>query len=189
MYPSIGTSGCPPLPSDGFRREAGSPPSSVLRVSKTPPCPSRQPLVSLGHAVPLRMRKRGGLPRSWGIPVRACPGLATPAARREPRLAVPAIQPSVTLTASASATVNDFGAEFHAARSLVVYASPRRSPGAGARLTTGLPATALTGLDFHQLDSVQRFHALITFLLCHAFVARQRQFGARWSEAPSTLRR
>jgi hypothetical protein len=25
----------------------------------------------------------------------------------------------------------------------------------------GLPATALTGLDFHQLDSFERFHSLI----------------------------
>jgi hypothetical protein len=30
----------------------------------------------------------------------------------------------------------------------------------------------LTGLDLHQLDSIQRFHVLIAFLLCHAFVAR-----------------
>ena len=30
-----------------------------------------------------------------------------------------------------------------------------------ATLATGLPATALTGLDFHQLDSDKRFHQLI----------------------------
>jgi hypothetical protein len=29
----------------------------------------------------------------------------------------------------------------------------------------------LTGLGLHQLDSIQRFHVLITVLLCHAFVA------------------
>ncbi len=31
-----------------------------------------------------------------------------------------------------------------------------------ATLATGLPATALTGLDFHQLDSYKEFHCLIT---------------------------
>ena len=152
---------------------AGSPPSSVLRVSKTPPRPSRRSPVSLDHAVPPLRRRRGGLPRSWGIPLRACPGLGTPAVRQEPRLTVLAMLPSVRLTTSASATMADFGAESARPAPLRVYASPRRSPGAGARLATGLPATALTGLDLHQLDSIQRFHVLMPFLLCHAFVARQ----------------
>ena len=31
-----------------------------------------------------------------------------------------------------------------------------------ARLATGLPATALTGLDLHQLDFNKEFHCLIT---------------------------
>ena len=31
-----------------------------------------------------------------------------------------------------------------------------------ARLATGLPATALAGLDLHQLDSNKEFHCLIT---------------------------
>jgi hypothetical protein len=31
-----------------------------------------------------------------------------------------------------------------------------------ATLATGLPATALTGLDLHQLDSYKEFHCLIT---------------------------
>src|SRR5712691_9268444 len=52
MYPQIGTSSCPPLPSSGFRRRASSPPSSVLRASKTPPRPSRRSSVSLDRAVP-----------------------------------------------------------------------------------------------------------------------------------------
>jgi len=30
-----------------------------------------------------------------------------------------------------------------------------------ATLATGLPATALTGLDLHQLDFFKRFHSLI----------------------------
>jgi len=32
------------------------------------------------------------------------------------------------------------------------------SPDGMATLTTGLPATALTGLDLHQLDSSKEFH-------------------------------
>src|SRR5215472_18589854 len=85
--------------------------------------------------------------------------------------------PSVDLTTSASAKMKDFGAESTQPAPLPVYASPRRSRGAGARLATGLPATALAGLDSHQLDSFQRFHALIAFLLCHAFVALQVGFS------------
>jgi len=56
------------------------------------------------------------------------------------------MQPSVRLTTSASATMADFGAESARPAPLRVYASPRQSPGAGARLATGLPATALTGV-------------------------------------------
>jgi hypothetical protein len=58
-----------------------------------------------------RRRRRRGLPGLWEIPLRACPGLGTPAVRREPRVAVPAMRPSVTLTTSASAAWADFGAE------------------------------------------------------------------------------
>ena len=68
--------------------------------------------------------------------------------------------------------VADFGAESARPAPLCVYASPRRSPGAGARLTTGLPATALTGLDLHQLDSNQRFHVLMDVPPLLRFVAR-----------------
>jgi len=41
----------------------------------------------------------------------------------------------------------------HAARLLAVYASHPPVARWMARLATGLPATALTGLDSHQLDS------------------------------------
>src|SRR3989442_2572881 len=37
------------------------------------------------------------------------------------------------------------------------YASPPPVARREARLATGLPATALAGLDFHQLDSCERF--------------------------------
>src|ERR1700694_2153050 len=55
--------------------------------------------------------RRRGLPGSWGIPLRPCPGLGTPAVRRDPRLTVLAMRPSVALTTSAPATWADFGAE------------------------------------------------------------------------------
>jgi hypothetical protein len=53
-----------------------------------------------------------------------------------------------------------------------IYADVFRRRAAGARLATGLPATALTGLDLHQLDSIERFHVLIVVPLSRAFVAR-----------------
>jgi serine/threonine protein kinase len=70
------------------------------------------------------------------------------------------------------ATLADFGAESARPALLCAYASPRQSPGAGATLTTGLPATALTGLDLHQLDSFQRFHVLMNVPPLLRFVAR-----------------
>ena len=42
-----------------------------------------------------------------------------------------------------------------------------------ATLATGLPATALTGLDFHQLDSFERFH------LTHRFDSPFLRFSQR----------
>ena len=107
-----------------------------------------------------------------GNPYESVPRARDSGGSLKPRSAAFAMRPSVLLTTSASATRTDFGAESARPAPLRVYASPRRSPGAGARLATGLPATALTGLDLHQLDSSQRFHVLMTFLLCHAFVAR-----------------
>ena len=44
-----------------------------------------------------------------------------------------------------------------AARVLAAYASPPPVARREARLATGLPATALAGLDFHQLDPFERF--------------------------------
>src|SRR4030095_13714828 len=43
---------------------------------------------------------------------------------------------------------------------LAVYASHSPVTQRMATLATGLPATALTGLDLHQLDSIERFHYL-----------------------------
>ena len=74
-------------------------------------------------------------------------------------LALAAIQmlPSVLSRTSASATTNDFGAESSRPTPLLPTLQPRPVTQPEARLATGLPATALAGLDFHQLDSVERF--------------------------------
>jgi hypothetical protein len=110
MYPPVGTSRCPPLPSSGSRPRQF--PTFVGTMGfYDSSCPSRRSSVSLDHAVPPPGGDEEVFPRSWGIPLRACPGLGTPAARREPRIAVLALLPSVEETTSASATLDDFGAE------------------------------------------------------------------------------
>src|SRR2546422_11662504 len=55
---------------------------------------------------------------------------------------------------------------------LAVYASLPPVARRKARLATGLPAAALAGLDFHQLDSVERFHPLTGIPLSQALLAR-----------------
>jgi len=93
--------------------------------------------------------------------MKACPGLRTPASPDDLALAVAQILPSARLIASAFATTNDFGAESSRPTLLLPTLQPPSVTQREARLTTGLPATALTGLDFHQLDSFERFHQLI----------------------------
>jgi hypothetical protein len=68
-------------------------------------------------------------PSSWRIPLKACPGLGTPAAPSDLALAVAQMLPSARLIASASATTNDFGAESSRPTSLLSTLHPRRSPG------------------------------------------------------------
>ena len=140
-----------------------------LRPLHARPGGLRSPLTTRLPPVTAETRRS---PTFVGNPSESVPRARDSGGSRDPRIAVLVMQPSVRLTTSASATTTDFGAESARPALLRVYASPRRSPGAGARLATGLPATALTGLDLHQLDSIQRFHVLMTFLLCHAFVAR-----------------
>jgi len=62
-------------------------------------------------------------PSSWGILMNTCPGLGTPVAPLDLTLSVQQIQPSAGLTASASTTTKDFGADFLTAHVLAVYAS------------------------------------------------------------------
>jgi len=102
------------------------------------------------------------IPSSWRILVKACPGLGTPAAPNDLALAVVQILPSARLMASASATINDFGAESSRPSFSLSTLQPPSVTRREARLATGLPAAALAGLDLHQLDSYERFHQLIS---------------------------
>ena len=70
------------------------------------------------------------------------------------------VQPSTRITASASASANDFGAESSRPASLLCTLRTHQSPGAWQH---SLPACllALAGRDLHPLDSDKRFHLLI----------------------------
>ena len=191
MFPASDTFVCSPLPSSGSRLapvphlpryygfvrllpalRRGSlvsldpllphPPDacSLLRPAH-PYLPRPGPLLS---GVPSPIYAGGDwevFPSSWRIPLKACPGLGTPAAPGNLALSVTQILPSTRLIASASATTNDFGAESARPTLLLSTLRPPSVTRREARLTTGLPATALTGLDLHQLDSFERFHQLI----------------------------
>ena len=93
--------------------------------------------------------------------MKACLGLETPAAPNLLALTVARILPSTDFKSLGIRNVIDFGAESSEAHLLAVYASLPPVARRKARLATGLPATALAGLDFHQLDSFERFHPLI----------------------------
>lgn len=101
--------------------------------------------------------------------MKACPGLGTPAVLSNIALTAAQMLPSARLMTSASATMNDFGAESSRPTPLLSTLQPPPVTRREARLATGLPATALTGLDFHQLDSFERFlSAHLDFLLPQA---------------------
>src|SRR5438045_1537978 len=68
--------------------------------------------------------------------------------------------PSTRIKVSASA-MHRFRSLILTAHLLAVYASLPPVARRKARLATGLPASALARLDFHQLDSFERFHPLI----------------------------
>ena len=78
-----------------------------------------------------------------------------------PRITVRRMLPSATGMASASRS-DQFRSSSLTAYSLAVYASHPPVTRRMATLAAGLPATALTGLDLHQLDSCKEFHCLIT---------------------------
>ena len=157
MFPPLGTSVRSPLPSSGSRvaavprlhryygfirllsaRPRRSPVSLDRRVpprdaSLFPrlahPCPPGPgSFCRVNHTRSQRRRQRG-LPGSWRIPLRACPGLGTPAAPGNLALSVTRMLPSDRLTASASATTNDFGAESARPAPSLPTLRTRRSPG------------------------------------------------------------
>ena len=155
MFPPLGTSVRSPLPSSGSRVAAVPRLHRYYGFIRLLPAHPRQPPVSLGRRVPprdasslprplhpnrpgpgsfqvnhshLRWRQRG-LPGSWRIPLKACPGLGTPAALDDLAIAVAQILPSARLTASASATIKDFGAESSRPASLLSTLHTRQSPG------------------------------------------------------------
>ena len=80
----------------------------------------------------------------------------TPAAPNDLALSVVQMLPSALTMASASATMIDFGAESSRPATLLSTLQPPSVTRREARLATGLPATALAGLDFHQLASYWR---------------------------------
>ena len=101
--------------------------------------------------------------------MKACHGLVTPAAPDNLALAVVQMLPSALTMASVSATMNDFGAEPSRPTPLLSTLQLPSVAQREARLATDLPATALIGLDFHQLDSFERFlSAHLDFLLSQA---------------------
>ena len=168
-----------------MREPYGSPPSSVVLARKTAHQPVPVPPVSLGSRR-LRLRvirfprgqpsplgdqvpwgwaapksplygEAGALLGSREIPLKACPGLGTPATPGTLALSVAWMLPSASLTASAFATRNQISELILTACFLAMYASHPPVARRMATRATGLPATALTGLDLHQLDFNKRF--------------------------------
>jgi hypothetical protein len=79
------------------------------------------------------------IPSSWRFLVTACPGLATPAVPNNLALSVIQMLPSAIATASASATIFDFGAVSSRPTALLSTLHPRRSPGERQDLLPACP--------------------------------------------------
>jgi len=161
----------PPLPPVGLPDPPRhSPPSSVLWVHKTPALPFPCGLWFPSAARYLRFAEETGRPPKF----LGNPSESVPRARDsgDPNgLALTAIQFTAfgRIENLGLATSNDFGADPSRPASLLSTLQPQPVTRLEARLATGLPATALTGLDFHQLDSFERFpSAHIDFLLSQA---------------------
>src|SRR5438093_12502438 len=67
---------------------------------------------------------------------------------------------------------------------LAVYASLPPVTRRKARLATDLPATALAGLDFHQLDSFERFHPLTGITLPQALLGAMKRLSSDVLQSP-----
>jgi hypothetical protein len=87
-----------------------------------------------------------------------------------PRVTVAPMLPSTENKSLGIRNEIDFGAESSRpafSLSTLLFSTVARRK---ARLATGLLATALAGLDFHQLDSVERFHPLTGIPLSQALL-------------------
>src|SRR5215467_9329163 len=117
MFPLIDTSSCSPLPSSGSRGISASVPRShryyrfvrllhILHVS------SPVSLTWRYSSPPRGWREmQRSFPSSWGILVNTFHGLETPVAPLDLAISVQRMLPSARLTASASTTTKDFGAD------------------------------------------------------------------------------
>ncbi len=110
--------------------------------------------------------------------MKACLGLETPAARNLLASTVARILPSTDFK-GLDRIVIDSGAESSkptSSLSTLLFSTVARRK---ARLATGPPATALAGLDFHQLDSFERFHPLTGILLSQALLGGMNRLSAQ----------
>ena len=156
MFPLIDTSSCSPLPSSGSRASQPPVPRShryyrFVRLLHTLRAPSMVSLDWRYSSPPRRWREmQRSFPSSWGILVNTCPGLETPVAPLDIALSVQQMLPSAGLTASASTTTNDFGADFLTAHVLAGRVEPWRAHTLGEewphppfRYTVWVPSFAL----------------------------------------------
>ena len=151
----------PPFPPVGLPvLPRHSPPSPVLWVRTTPALPFPPHLwfpSTVWYLCRLRHEETGRYPKFLGNPFESVPRARDSG---DPNgLALSAVQFAAfdRIDSLGFATSNDFGAESSRPTFLLSTLQPRPVTRPEARLATGLPATALTGLDFHQLDSFERF--------------------------------
>ena len=185
MSPSTGTSVCSPLPSGGSRLSPVPHLRryyEVVRLLPARPGRLRSPLTARylplnarsfpwpGHpsqpgpgpflsGVPCLFRAEGDerSPRFLGNPCERVPRARDSGGSQRPRR----IGRPDAVFRQANGVDHRHGKRFRsctlAARVLAAYPSPPPVAQQEARLASGLPATALAGLDFHQLDPVERF--------------------------------
>ena len=198
MSPSTVTSVCSPLPSRGSRRSPVPHARryyGVVRLLSARPGRLRSP--STARYLPLNARSfpwpghpsqpgpgplRSGVPclshsggderspRFLGNPCERVPRARDSGGSQRPR---PIGRPDAVFR-QANGVDCRHGKRFRscslAARVLAAYASPPPVARREARLASGLPATALAGLDFHQLDPIERFpSAHVDFPLSQAW--------------------
>jgi hypothetical protein len=138
----------------------GSPSSSVIWAHKIPhrPSPAISGCPRPPGALPLVAVETVRLSQVPREPFENVPRARDSAAQDHLRISVNPIQPSTENKSFGTRNKIDFGADssrptFSLPTLLFSTVACRK-----ARLATGLLATALAGLDFHQLDSVERFH-------------------------------